>query len=1769
MFTGAGTQAGDPVEANALGKFLKEASDPRTRYIGSVKTNVGHLESASGAIGVIKVLLMMKHDLIVPSLLWGEVNPQINLNELGLIIPRQPIKWKKEEKMACCNSFGFGGTNAHAVFQTHQLRHHKDKNTSRHESSIICFSGKSILSLKQSMEMMSEEEALLLNGSFKSVSEAEEHFLDISYTSTVRRDHHRFRKAFIVENIHDLIDNVSQCLAGGIVTKAASDPHIVFVFCGMGTAWPGMCLQMMDEFPSFREAIQEIDAHLKKFTKGQWSLIERFRKEDCSKDDLLSPIAIFACQVALVAVWKSLGVKPACVLGQSVGEVAAAYVAGCISLESAVAIIYFRSQILTQVSGGKMIVVKNMNVDKVRAALKDFKNANISLEYSPVSCAVSADPATMTKVRKKLSSISASDGSKVQVISLDVPVAYHSQFVDPCIPQLARALEKLQASPPTVQYISAVSGEELTVAPDQRYWTTHLREPVLFSKAVKTARKKNPGKTVFLEIGPRAVLKAHIHDIFPNEDVPVVISMSKQPEKKVFLQATASLYELGSDIQWEALFKTSHEITELPRYVFDKKTSLRRSEIQAMLLSGTPMVNHHLFLYPITVKTRDLFKIVLSTFTTSFVYDHIVGHTFVIPGALYLEAGFAIAKLVGNDLGNQALISATFVSPVSADKDDLIELDIKKADIPSLSKESSLQFDIVRNDRLVVTIKVDQLPPATCAPDQISLLHIKQKCKQLVGKDTIQTALRNLNFNFGESFSLLDHAFKGDRECLACIKPSTKVCQDFISTTIHPAVLDAMMQSSVVLMENSVKVEQQPLPEAVNKLKVFGKMEPCMYVHTRIESEENKRVRYSCVLYSTDGRTLAILDEYVVNKTNAESDCNLPMLMTMKWDPVSDSWDRDMAAENALILVTSSDTDMPRDDKMKMIGKSHNAREWTEIKIEMSELMKGAETYSACLVLCQTGITNGITCDELGTSLMNTCGIIQSVLSLAVDKKLTIPVIVCTFGAWPSPEGRSEVIVHPAASSLWGLVRTVQAEKVYSNVFIVDIQVPVNRMTSQFFSSMAGYFSSAYEHRENREYIITENKVFLNRISVIDKGTGVPLYREVNLDLNSNVVIMSQDINGVASPVAVKTDKAFRADASQIVVKPHLFALPSPHLLKMGMLLEESTVGPNKHPVFAVESIWQSAEKPQNLIVSCCPVHVATTVTVPSETAMETSAIPDYHPGDLTTLVLLFSLADKIKATDSTIIVPDTNKSLAQLMEMILKSRDSVASVHVMTSEDLHNTKVKSTALVSLVLLDDVIMGLLARQWENAKYLVTCKYLMTTAAHSHLVCHFANVEYEVVDTQNLFQPLIMRKIVPEVKHLLKNQDIKSLSEMADCLQSCRKMAAELRSDGVYRLLEFKEFSLQQLSLKVENKNLFDKNYLYIVVAGLTGLGWICVKYLAENGAGNIAILQRRSPSEDHIANITALSQSFHCNIEVFQTDITKFAQTQDALTNLQDRFPKARLKGIFFGAAVIDDGHFFSMTREKFEKALSPKVKGIWNLHVLTRDMPLDFFVMHSSIASVLGNQGQTNYCAGNAFLDGLAYFRRSLGLAAQSLSWGPLNVGLLSDKENVKQKLELSGYLLMSEQEIRDSLSPLLMLNWPHCSPLKLDEKRFARRLAGNSDHSLLARLQISLSLDEQTGGNEVTVDIHAAKSLDPERRQQTCSSYIANLACKILTITDRSLVTMDTSLVDLGFDSISSRMMIDQVYKDTGVELTLLPFVTGEATVRTLAEIVNKMIA
>nr|KAG5702434.1 hypothetical protein BaRGS_027521 [Batillaria attramentaria] len=421
--------AGDPVEANALGEFFNQAGEPRDRHIGSVKTNIGHTESAAGS-------------------LTGSLE-----------------------------------------------------------------------------DLYTDKEAPLLN------------VHDVSYTSTVRRDHYYYRAAFVVKDMQDLLTAVRDKLTiDDLASPAPGEFDTVFVFCGMGTAWQGMCAELLAENSVFRNAMMKVDKELSAYVK--WSLLDRLeKKEDPAQDGVFGPIAIFACQVALTAVWRSLGIQPACVLGQSIGEVAAAYTGGCLGLADAVKITYHRTIFLAEATGGSMIVVKNVNIGKVQQVLSETGiRASVALEYSPTACAISSSSDVMPDLRHQLLTRLKDDFRDMQLIDLSVTVAYHSPHVDSCAGKLAGVLKGLEASPPKLPLISAVTGTAMTTPPGVSYWVDNISKPVLFRQAM--AESLSAGKssrTVFLEIGPKPVLTAHMKDLFPTEDCTSIPSMLRQSEMKSLL----------------------------------------------------------------------------------------------------------------------------------------------------------------------------------------------------------------------------------------------------------------------------------------------------------------------------------------------------------------------------------------------------------------------------------------------------------------------------------------------------------------------------------------------------------------------------------------------------------------------------------------------------------------------------------------------------------------------------------------------------------------------------------------------------------------------------------------------------------------------------------------------------------------------------------------------------------------------------------------------------------------------------------------------------------------------------------------------------------------------------------------------------------------------------------------------------------------------------------------------------------------------------------
>ncbi|PVD27402.1 hypothetical protein C0Q70_12560 [Pomacea canaliculata] len=312
---------------------------------------------------------------------------------------------------------------------------------------------------------------------------------------------------------------------------------------------------------------------------------------------------------------------------------------------------------------------------------------------------------------------------------------------------------------------------------------------------------------------------------------------------------------------------------------------------------------------------------------------------------------------------------------------------------------------------------------------------------------------------------------------------------------------------------------------------------------------------------------------------------------------------------------------------------------------------------------------------------------------------------------------------------------------------------------------------------------------------------------------------------------------------------------------------------------------------------------------------------------------------------------------------------------------------------------------------------------------------------------------------------------------------------------------------RDICAKVDSDNIFNVRSVYIVVGGLTGLGWICVKFLARHGARNIAIIQRRTPSAEHTSNIEELTKHFDCIIHVFQVDVTKHNEVKQSLSSVGEKFNNAPLKGIFFGAAVVDDGDFFSMSRNKFDIVLAPKIKGAWNVHLLTRHLPLDFFVMHSSAASVFGNQGEANYAAGNAFLDGLAFYRRN---------------------------------------------------------QVKMDEERYFTRLQASGLQPLLQRFQ-SLGLQRVAKATFDKIDVLAvAKAKDPAARLELYHSYVLQIIRRVFSV-DQSQVTLDTNLTDLGMDSVSSSMLLGQIYRDTSIKLNAVTLISGGVTVRSIAQNLN----
>ncbi|MFZ4683708.1 MAG: type I polyketide synthase, partial [Terrimicrobiaceae bacterium] len=439
---GTGTAVGDPIETGAIGAVLA-ANRRRPCVIGSVKTNIGHLEAGSGIAGIIKTALVLDRGEVPPNLHFEEPNPAIDFKNWKLRVPVALEKLPRPEAIAAINSFGFGGTNAHVILQ----------GVPRELPTPVLESGGTdlfVLSARDpgGLRALASQYAAWLDTTGESLE-------NICHTLGFRRVHHPHRIAIAAVSKAEVSEKLHAYLAGearpGLSAGTARPPHnAVFVFSGQGPQWWGMGRELLASHRGFRDKIAECDALFRQW--GNWSLLEEMQRDEATSRMNLPSIAqpaIFALQVALTLWWRENGVEPAAVIGHSVGEAAAAHVSGALDLPSAARVIFERGRCMELVPPTGKMLAAALSPDAAVPWLAGFKRrVEIGAVNSPRSITISGEPAALDELARKL------EASGIWCRFLRVNYAFHSAQMDPVKKTLKAALRGITSQTPVIPICS-------------------------------------------------------------------------------------------------------------------------------------------------------------------------------------------------------------------------------------------------------------------------------------------------------------------------------------------------------------------------------------------------------------------------------------------------------------------------------------------------------------------------------------------------------------------------------------------------------------------------------------------------------------------------------------------------------------------------------------------------------------------------------------------------------------------------------------------------------------------------------------------------------------------------------------------------------------------------------------------------------------------------------------------------------------------------------------------------------------------------------------------------------------------------------------------------------------------------------------------------------------------------------------------------------------------------------------------------------------------
>jgi acyl transferase domain-containing protein len=1660
---GTGTPLGDPIEVQAAAAVYGAGREPnRPLLMGTAKTNIGHLESAAGVAGLVKVVLSLQHDLLPQNLHFQNPSPHIPWASLPVQVVDKATPWHANgrPRRAGVSSFGFTGTNAHVLIEEAPQPPLADDaadepvdgapatETAREPLSLLPLSARSA----QGLAALAQRYSTWLD------THTESSLADVCFTAGAGRSHFEHRAAVVATSSQEakmlLDDLVANRLRPGVLRGECTDPPTTaWFFPGQGSQYPGMARELFDTEPVFADTVrscaQAVDPMLPRPLLDVLFSTDREAAETLRHTSFAQP-AIFAVEMGLARLWQSWGIEPDVVLGHSVGQYAAACVAGVFSLEDGARLIAERGRLFGSLPAGGRMVAVFADPEYVERAAVAFPRVSVGA-YNGRNTVLSGPGEDLEQI------VTACSEDGTRCTWLETSHAFHSELLDPVLDEFESFAKQFKYAVPTRPLVCNRTGSVLTSETplDAAYWRRHSRQPVQFTESVRTVAAL--GCSVLMEIGPQPILTAAALQIWPETSATprAIVSLRKGANaQRQMTEALATTYICGHRPDFAVKYDAPSHRLELPTYPFQRRrywpkvSGLGSGGADGVRLSG------------ILGSAKDLasgdsiYTSVLSVKTQPWLAHHVIYGTVVVPGATY--AAMALASAGAPARVKEVFFYEPIILPDKASRE--VQLSLHPVDDGwkfqvhsrpygvrdaewSLNSDGTLLSgadpDVESQDNAVTPDEAIEQMNRTRPQELFDIFHDME----LAWGPTWSTSLKSL--------------WVGDGEAIGDIAIGEELGEHLGSEPIHPVLLDLCTGVAFPAFPATLAAEQGMsdlfLPLRYGQVHVKDKMPRRFYCRARWHENAltSETQVFDIDFVDRDGRVLGGISEFTVKRAPREAllrglgGDSTRLLYTLGWQEAAAPAVGEDAATSGSWLIAGFDTLAAEIPGAATVDDVTDPQSWQRAFADAAE--RGAPVTG--IVWRSAGQTEaGVDLsDRLEAEIAALLGAAQT----GVTEGLRDGLWIVTEQAVATEPGEP---VDPVHAALWGFGRTLIAEQPTLRVRLVD-----GDAGEESLNWLAGVLGTPVVEPE---MAVRQGRFLVSRLLHWARSGQLPMPR-------SDDYVLAPTERGAIDNLRLTEAEVTAPAANEVQVRIEAAGLNFRDVLNVlglypgdpgpiggdlcGVITE---VGAEVTGFEVGERVFGSM---QGAFASRLNVPAQFLATVPDGIgAVDAATIP----AAALTVRLAFDWA-QLKPGDRVLIhaasggVGLAAVQMAQQQGAIVYATASTykrATLRGMGVEYVYDSR--TTDFADQILADtdgvgvDVVLNSLTNEGfveatvrataKGGRFAEIAKRDIWTA--EQMAAARPDIDYEIValDVTMMTDPDHIQRLMAEVSDGLASGEWAPVPAEVYPLTEAR--AAFRRMQQARHIGKI----VVQMPKPLQPRG--DRSYL--VTGGLGALGLHTAAYLAQLGAGDIVLTSRRAPDAETQQTIDAIIERFHCRIHVFSADVGDESDAAALLAKIRAELPP--LAGVAHLAGVLDDALLPQQDLERFRTTLAPKAYGAHHLHTLTKDDELEFFILYSSASAVLGSPSQANYATANALLDGLVAQRRAQGLTATAVNFGPWGHSGMASSQAAVANLSAQGMMPLEPSAALAALGEAIRHGAAQATVLKANWQRTAKMLGG-----------------------------------------------------------------------------------------------------------------------